>query len=328
MLQYMCPNCNGQLVYDSKTESLKCESCQSEIDPTELLEPEASDTCKNCGSPLNTKDNTYSDFCPSCQSSFINEEALSKEDPPEYIAPFEIEPQEAEKKFSDWLSTRRWIPESLRKDIRISARNKYLMPFYCYGFYNQGKQVFDCVKLRFSGSGKNKRVKRDHYDVTVEGTAVLIDYPVDAMIELKDEIVDFISPFDNEKCAEFLPPLFSGVHSKRQDYTREEMEPRALEACKRYTAEYMQSHIKDLYVSKKLKKDNMEYELTSAVLVYYPVYILTLSYRNNSYSFYMNGQTGKICGETPISKPKVIIACALYWILFILLELFLIYILF
>lgn len=313
MLQYMCPNCNGQLTYRSDKEALVCDSCQSAVNPASLRQPRSFPTCVSCGSQLEVADNIYSAFCDACQASFINDKAFLKGANPDYIAPFEIDEKDAERKFNEWLSTRRWVPNQVRKEVHITARNRYLMPFYIYGFHNEGKQTWDCVKTRKVGSGKNSSTVKDHYDVVVEGKAIFSEYPVDAMIELKDEIVDFIAPFDNEKCTEFLKPLFSGVNAKKQDYTVDEMQPRAVEAIKRYTADYMSSRIVGGYSSKTLKQDNMNYELMGTALVYYPVYMLTITYNDKEYSFYMNGQTGKVCGEIPISKVKVVLACVAYW---------------
>ena len=244
MLQYLCPNCGGQMVYTSQQNALICDSCGSTFSADQIRTPNSHETCVSCGSSFeDIPRNVYSGFCESCDSAFVNESLLSAETPPDYMAPFEIDEKDAENLFIEWLSKRRWIPNQLKRDIKISARNKFLMPFYCYDYSGSGDMIFDCVKRRNKEKDGKNEIVSDHYDVVVKGNVTIKQYPVDAMNELTDKIVDCLAPFNNDTAVEFYPSQFTGMNSKQQDYTAEEMEDRAFNAAAKYSENFLRRKV-------------------------------------------------------------------------------------
>jgi hypothetical protein len=56
--------------------------------------------------------------------------------------------------------------------------------------------------------------------------------------------------------------------------------------------------------------DNSTYETPSAEYVFMPVWFLNYVYHGKTYTFALNGQTGKVAGEYPISRLKVALLAA------------------
>ena len=58
------------------------------------------------------------------------------------------------------------------------------------------------------------------------------------------------------------------------------------------------------FQSASVKSSNLKLVDPSVKYVLLPVYLLNLTYKGKNYRFAVNGQTGKVVGELPISKLK------------------------
>lgn len=287
---------------------MTCSSCNSEFGRGSIEGTAVQSTlqCNNCGAPFQSVRNMTSDFCESCESSIVNDEMLASMTQPNYIIPFNISKAEAEHNFRKWLSTRPLAPTELRRNIKIANRNTYLMPFWCFDYNNEGTMIFDATQSRHYTRGDYDITEIKHFDMEVSGRVVNEMIPADAMQELSDTYMEYISPFDNSELVEFSPCVLSGTRSKKYDYSASQVESTADELNQRFTEEVFSNACKGGYSVSGVKEDNVTKEITKRCLVYYPLYIFNCTFNGNEYEFYMNGQTGQIAGETPISVKRVL----------------------
>ena len=66
------------------------------------------------------------------------------------------------------------------------------------------------------------------------------------------------------------------------------------------------------YDNVTVEESNLQFSNTNACYALYPVWILNTKWKEKSFRFAINGQTGKTAGNLPISIPKSI----LFWMLF------------
>ena len=66
-----------------------------------------------------------------------------------------------------------------------------------------------------------------------------------------------------------------------------------------------------------------EFNHVNSDLILLPVYLLTYKYRDKIYRFLVNGQTGKMDGDKPVSYRRIAIAVAIGIVLLLLLWLLL-----
>lgn len=131
VISYKCPNCDGELLFDPSSGKYKCEYCLSTFSQQELdaLNPaadteqkeedktaEAEDaviyTCPSCGAEIVTDDTTAATFCYFCHNPVILGGRLEGKYLPNKIIPFQIDKEEAEKRFLDYVKKKKFVPRS------------------------------------------------------------------------------------------------------------------------------------------------------------------------------------------------------------------------
>jgi hypothetical protein len=306
MLSYQCPSCGGELIYVKQTDDMICTSCNSHFS---LLDIEPKDTgesqlCISCGSPIDSHGNILSGFCEACERSVIHTDVLDSMQTPDFIAPFEFDDKEAEKKFKAWLKTRPLVSNELRKSIHITKTNKYLMPFWCFDYENSGSMLFDVTTTTKHSSGDYIITEIKHFDAEVIGNVITNYIPADGMEELDDDYMEAITPFNNDNITNFDPCVLSGTRSKRYDYDNRQVKHVADTINERFVVDYFSQRIQGYKVA-NIKADAVIKRNNQINLIYYPLYIFSCNVDGKTYKFYMNGQSGCIAGETPISPTKV-----------------------
>lgn len=299
MIAYQCPNCGGQLYFSGKDNVLRCESCNTDFKATDrFTENIIHGSCINCGSPIELNEHIRSGFCSSCGSSYINDNLQATE--PDYILPFKIDKKEAERLFREWFKSRPLAPRALKEKIEIKTQDAYLMPFWVYSWDIDGTMKFTGTKTKTFREGKYEVTEISKYALTVSGNISMDDMPCDAMIELEDDFIDCVAPFDNSEPTPYTPVILSGNNSKVQDYSDSDLNERAQNNAANYAVELCKKACHK-YSSVKLDADYMRYNKRGVALVYYPIYIFRFHTLDKTIDFYMNGQTGRISGNTPVS---------------------------
>lgn len=129
--------------------------------------------------------------------------------------------------------------------------------------------------------------------------------PNDAIEAMEDEYLDAISPFLNTKLVEFTLPKLSNTVAIQYDYTDKDLEMRALTKVQGFTEELYKEAMPS-YTTVNLEADNVRYTKTGVNLVYYPLYSFSYNHNGEEYNFYMNAQSGKISGDTPLDVSRMI----------------------
>lgn len=129
--------------------------------------------------------------------------------------------------------------------------------------------------------------------------------PVDGSSKTEDGIVDSIEPFHWDELTDFATPYLSGFLAERYDLKAEDLLDRVENRCcgtkESQLSQTLQQYTHTFPVSNtfSLKEVESEYVLL-------PVWLLYTQYKEKNYLFAMNGQTGKLVGNLPIDKGKVL----------------------
>ena len=82
------------------------------------------------------------------------------------------------------------------------------------------------------------------------------------------------------------------------------------------TIEELMNTVVGNYTSKMLKTANTDVQINKIEYVLLPVWMLNIQFKKKSYLFAMNGQTGKIVGNIPIDKRKLIFIWLVLFLIF------------
>ena len=148
VIQYKCPGCGADMVFNSQTGRLHCDSCghDEEIegynteDFQEFEEHFHSSTfegdevnqyqCNNCGAILLTDKDTTATTCSFCGAPVILGDRLSGALAPSKVIPFSISKSEAESAFKKWCHHGFLMPRSFKHADRIKSLTGIYVPFW------------------------------------------------------------------------------------------------------------------------------------------------------------------------------------------------------
>jgi DNA-directed RNA polymerase subunit RPC12/RpoP len=317
VLGLKCKNCGADLKFSSKLQMWVCEFCGSEYDEADFVSQKEKTTkeelnveldeysCPNCGAIVVTDKNTSATECVYCGSSAIIKNRLQGKFKPSKIIPFKTEKSEAVNKFQKYVNERLFAPDEFEKTECIEKVSGVYIPFWLFDCKTNGTIYAECKNVRMYISGDYRVIETDVYECDRAGRMEFIDVPVDGSTKFPDDVMDSIEPYDYSEFKEFNYSYLSGFLAEKYDLDSDDVYERAKVRVKTTTRDKLYKEfgkfqqVKILSTDINVENGDVEYALL-------PVWMLNINYFGNRYTFAMNGQTGKMVGNVPIKKSKVV----------------------
>jgi len=317
---YKCPTCSASLIYNIETRSWKCNYCSRNYNLEELGENEKKFneinnretidvdeyTCSSCGAKIITDENTTATFCAYCGNTAIIKNRIVGLLKPDSIIPFKFTKDDAIKAFLKFKKDKPFTPKEFGKEEQIAKITPIYIPFWLFDYYAYGKAKGTGYRsLGGNNIGPNiKQTKTELYNLLRFGSANFKSIPVDGGTNFDDSIMNSIEPFEYSEKKEFSPAYLSGVFAEKYDVSWEQASKIAEQRVEKSLSIYFEEDMKqfgtifldEVNIDKRLEK--MEYLLL-------PVYMMRIKYGGKFYYFAMNGQTGKMVGNLPMSEFRV-----------------------
>lgn len=329
VLEYKCPCCNAGLKYDNKTGEMVCEYCDNKFSVEQLeqlseIEVEAQNPsdakwdkyethrteeettefiCNSCGAAITGDDNLAATECPYCGNPVILKQRIDGMLRPDYIIPFKLDKQAAKDALKKFYKGKPLLPKFFKEENNIDKITGIYVPFWLFDCDANGKMRFDATRISSWRSGNYRYTKVSHYLVTRSGEMAFEKIPVDASEKMDDAYMDSIEPFHYNEMVDFGTAYLSGYFADKYDVSDEECSPRAAKRVRTSLEEELRSTVVG-YSGVTTKSSNINTNNGDIKYALFPVYILNTKYRDKTYTFAMNGQTGKFVGKLPISKGR------------------------
>ncbi|MCR5107410.1 MAG: hypothetical protein K6B28_04530 [Lachnospiraceae bacterium] len=337
-----CPACGGELLFDPTEGKLKCQYCDMLYTPEEVeeewrkksggagqedIEEQASDesedvirsydpvefeegemksySCSTCGAELLADQTTAVMRCPYCGNQTIVEEQFSGSIRPDYIIPFAHTKDEAEEKYKSFYNKRFLLPKSFKTGNHVEEIQGVYVPFWMFS----GRVHLDGNYVAYDESkdSNGKKHITARFQVRRRGFLDYENVPADASKRMDDDMMDSVEPYELSGLKDFSMVYLPGFMAERYDVSEEECQERAHERAK--------GSIHD-QVIKTIKHDGIEetdedvrYEGESTKYALLPVWLLVTKWKDKTFKFAMNGQTGKMIGDLPVSAFKLLAVC-------------------
>ncbi|MBR7149130.1 MAG: hypothetical protein IKD13_09905, partial [Firmicutes bacterium] len=142
-----------------------------------------------------------------------------------------------------------------------------------------------------------------HYHVRRAGTVSFEKIPVDASSKMPDEYMDAIEPFDYADLKEFSTVYLPGFMADKYDVVVADCSRRADDRAAETAYRAMEASVKGYMTKICINKDILlkRGEVKYALL---PVWLLSTQWKGKNFLFAVNGQTGKMVGDLPVSGGK------------------------
>jgi len=122
---------------------------------------------------------------------------------------------------------------------------------------------------------------------------------------MPDDSMDKLEPFDYKEMTEFKMPYLSGFLAEKYNYTSEELEKRARARADQYITDITRGTING-YTTVNVLRNEVSANNTHNDYALFPVWMLNYKFKGKDYQFMLNGQTGKIVADRPISTKRAL----------------------
>ncbi len=309
-----CPNCGGELKYNALEKVVKCDHCGSKFNPEDKIAntktAEESTglngkiySCSQCGANLMTFDDTAITFCSYCGSQAMIEANLINQTNPDFIIPFAKTKEECIEMFKKKVNKSIFVPSYMKSDLIVDKFRGIYIPYCVY-------------KLGYNGPTREKGTKYSHRSGDYEYyNDYSLNFDVDAKYEgfsydLSSKFYDKYSaaiPFKEKEKLPFNSNYMLGFYADAKDVDGSIYVD---EAIKEANADYKKRILST--------KEAFQYGCKTASITFnqveqkvgmYPLYFLAIRSKNQKNINYavVNGQTGKLVTELPVSYQKYVI---------------------
>ncbi|SES69048.1 hypothetical protein [Anaerobranca gottschalkii] len=336
--RFTCPGCGANIKFNPKEQSMTCPYCDTKIQIQEeigeiteycfksFLEnpPKEWDRnqkvihCDSCGADTIIEAHILSKSCPFCGSSHIVQDSIKAGIPPETLIPFKIGKKEAEEKFRVWIGKKFFAPNTLKEQYISHKLEGLYLPFWTYDaqtsslYTAQAGTYYWVTETHWTTvNGKRQRVTRQVRKIRwrhVSGSfsQFFDDVLVLGSTHVNEKIINKIKPFNLRELVYYKPEYLSGFITEKYSVGLKE----GWQAAKREIDLTIRSGIIRQINADEVKglNINTNYNDIKFKHLLLPVWISAYTYKGKRYQFMINGQTGRIDGEAPISPWKVAFA--------------------
>ncbi|HOQ75776.1 MAG TPA: hypothetical protein PK369_04295 [Thermoclostridium sp.] len=359
VMVYKCPQCGASLTFNADVQRWDCKFClgsfdiatlekrraeeaEKEKEFAEQAEPEAevetgqeeikvdeefnrnarAYRCPDCGAEIVTDATTAATFCVFCHNPTIIPARLSGEYRPSRVIPFKISKEAAQKAFINWCRKKPLVPSGFKSKPQMEKITGMYLPFWLHDCSVSGTLRANAQKIRKWRSGKYEYTETSYFEIFREGDMRFTGVPADGSSKMDDNMMDLLEPYDYSQMVDFSMSYLSGYLAEKYDVDKETVWPRIKDRVAEDTVTQLMltargyDAIQVTHKEVRIKNKLVHYTLL-------PVWMLIYKHKDKKYLFAMNGQTGKVVGNLPISIGRVIawfsgIAAAVFTALFLI----------
>jgi DNA-directed RNA polymerase subunit RPC12/RpoP len=354
--ELVCKNCGAKQVYAPGTMSLACEYCgtmnEIEVKSEEIKEldleayitnlSESAPTidiltvkCNSCSAQTTFDPNVVSNFCAFCGSPIVVKDAsTNKVFKPKGILPFHVDKKSAEKAYLDWLGKIWWAPFGFKKQVQMNEKlTGMYIPYWTYDsdtssdyFGERGDNY--TVMVSYTTTENGKTVTRQRPETRIRWTPAsgnvthfFDDVLVIASNSLPRAKTEKLEPWDLSNMVPFDEAYISGFRTECYQVDLKD----GLSLAKQRMGQEIELLVKEDIGGdhQRIASLDTAYSNLTFKHILLPIWISAYRYNAKAYRYMVNGRTGEVQGEYPVSVLKiilVIIAVAALVLMFIKLQ--------
>lgn len=330
LLEYKCPCCGGAVEFDSSIQKVKCPYCDTEFDMDILksydddlksggdenltwetqagsqwqegeTEGLRSYVCKSCGGEIIGDENTAATSCPYCGNPVVMKEQFSGNLKPDYVIPFKLDKNAAKAGLANHLKGKVLLPKLFKSQNHIDEIKGIYVPFWLFDADVDADIRYKATKVRHWSDSRYDYTETSHFSVFRAGSVDFERVPVDGSKKMADDIMESIEPFNFKDAVDFQTAYLAGYLADKYDVTADDSIDRANQRIKKSTEKTFADTVQG-YSSVIPESTNIRLSNGKAKYALYPVWLLNTNWEGKSYTFAMNGQTGKFVGDLPMDK--------------------------
>ena len=319
-------------MFDAEIQLFKCEFCLSKFTETELKDTDTAKKaeekareneefrsemreyyCSSCGAEVIAEKNTAADFCYYCHNPIVLTDKVTGEFKPTKIIPFKFDKNEAKRTFFRFAKKKWFVPRAYFSEESMDKISGVYYPFWVTDADTDSQLHGIGKNIRTWHAGDYRYTETTTYSVYRRGDLHFEDITTSAISTEDKAMLEGILPYPIDDYQDFSMPYLQGYVAKKRDIDRKMLYPEV----KGRMNSYARTLLERMTCYNSLSVDNLDVSVLSSHWEYslMPVWILTYKKKHKktpkkdkTYVYAMNGSTGKVYGELPVSIPKLILA--------------------
>lgn len=338
--RYSCPGCGADLVFEPRDNCLTCPYCgRKETIPQsaeqireqsyqDYLKPRAeqlkrmSDTalevqCSSCGAAVTFAPPEVAGECSFCGAKIVVQPKSA--DPlvaPEALLPFAISSSQSTESVRQWLASRWFAPNALKKLAYQESIDGVYLPYWTYdahttSYYTgqRGQHYWETETYTETDAQgrtvtKTRQVMRTSwYPASGTVSRWVDDVLVPATKSVSRARLDCLEPWDLDELKPYDPAFLSGFKAQRYQLEL----PDGFEEAKQIIAPIIEDDVrKDIGGDEqRIGEISTSYSAITFKHILLPVFIGAYRFRDHVYQITVNARTGEVQGDRPYSFWKI-----------------------
>lgn len=333
-----CPSCSAAIKFDPSSGTLTCPYCgysedipQPELDADktaqELVFEDALKRgnfdwgdekkiviCNACSAESVYDALEVANVCPYCGSNHVMESAAEDALAPNGVIPFAITREQADANFKKWMKGKLFAPNEAKRNSKAEAFTGVYLPFWTFDTQTSSQYTaeYGIDHTETDQDGKTYTTT-NWYRTSGFHQKFIDDFLVRATNRYDAKLLHSVEPFDTNSSRAYDKTYLSGYIAERysigledgwkiaQDGIHNRLE---LSIARKIERENHADRIRNLHFSTSYSNITYKY-------VMLPLWLSSFRFKNKTYQFVVNGQSGKVGGQSPISWIKVTFAVIL-----------------
>ena len=346
-VDFPCQNCGADMTWAPAPDALKCDHCGhlvriSRGEETILERPIAdagaaargldlelrAAKCGRCGARVAFQERSTAEVCVYCGSPNVLDQEVNRNAlRPESLVPLDVSREDVQARYRQWVKRLWFRPNALKKRRKLEGTGVYV-PFWTFdcrvhsswsavaGYYYYVTETYS-VNVGGRRQTRTRQVRkirwvpawgerRDAYD----------DHLVSGSESLPPKLMDKLGGFDTNELVPYRPEYLAG-------WRAEEYQVDLVDAWKQGEADVVASQRRrcagdvpgDTHMNLQVRNNIADVRWKHVLL---PVWSLQYRYGKKTYTVLVNGQTGRVAGEAPVSWIKILVAAAIVAVVVVL----------
>ena len=300
-------------MYSPERHGMYCPFCES-AESGERAEGNsgALTVCPNCGGEVPVQEYTSATQCPYCDSYLIFNERVEGQYEPKMLIPFQLGKESCKQSLREKFRKCLFAPTDFLSEARLNGMQGIYVPYWFYDYDTACFFQGEGTKVRSWRSGNTEYTETSVYAIRRSMDIQFQRIPADASLQMPDDVMELIAPFQYAQLTDFDPKYMSGFYAEKYNMTADKAQGRARELMKEDAGKLLRESYAG-YASVKTVNQDIRVRGSRAEYGLLPVWKYLYRYRDQEYPFYVNGQTGKIVGTAPFSRAKFMVYVGTLW---------------
>jgi len=323
-----CPGCGANILFNPETGNLKCAHCGTNVDlpkarsqklPISQLNAESSNnntwndtkvfSCNNCGAKEVLLKSDIAKNCAFCGATSVVDSNELSGLRPNAVVPFKVTKETAIERVIAWAKKKLFAPKKFKKNVTPDDVDGTYTPAFTFDTttvtrYNATLQRIETYTTRDSRGNIVTHSRTVNFNISGTHNGNFENVLVQASNTISQQNIDKISPFNINDSSEYRDEFIYGI--KATQYTKDGQK------CWNEAKNTIDANIKKAilsghsYTSIVSFNADTTYNNVTFRYVLLPVYVGHLNFKQKLYNFFVNGESGKVTGKTPVSTIKVL----------------------